>query len=89
MKGIRFVAEVLQCSLQGCASDASETDDAIEAEVAELLGGLGKHEEGADLWNSLSDYMGWENLEERWAGPGRIDPRVLEYLRAHATRAGS
>jgi uncharacterized Ntn-hydrolase superfamily protein len=69
--------------------DLIEADDALEAEVAELLGGLGKHQDGADLWDSLSYYMGWENLEERWAGPGRIDPRVLEYLRAHAARPGS
>jgi len=32
--------------------------------------------------------MGWENLEERWAGRGRVDPRVLDHLRAHAASAG-
>jgi len=32
--------------------------------------------------------MGWENLEERWAGRGRIDPRVLEYLRRHEREGG-
>jgi uncharacterized Ntn-hydrolase superfamily protein len=69
--------------------DLIVADGALEAEIADLLRGLGKLEEGTDLWDSLSDYMGWENLEERWAGPGRIDPSVLEYLRDHAARAGS
>ena len=61
----------------------------LEEEIRTSLGRLGRLDSQADLWDQLSDYMGWENLEERWAGPGRIDPRVLEYLRAHATRAGS
>lgn len=39
-----------------------------------------------DAWQgALGDWMGVENLEERTAAPGWIDPRVLEVLR---TRAG-
>ena len=53
----------------------------MEAEIRDLLSKLGRLDDGKGLWDSLSDYMGWENLEERWAGPGRIDPRVLDYLR--------
>lgn len=62
-------------------------DPALEQEIAEHLRRLDKLGPEEDLWQALSDYMGWENLEERWAGPGRIDPRVLEYLRRQA--AGS
>jgi uncharacterized Ntn-hydrolase superfamily protein len=66
--------------------DLLTADDALEAEIRGHLEVLGKIEPGADLWPALEDYMGWENLEERWAGPGRVDPRVLEYLRVHSAR---
>ena len=66
--------------------DLIAVDNALEWEIRGHLESLGQAEPGADLWPALEDYMGWENLEERWAGPGRIDPRVLEYLRAHAAR---
>ena len=58
----------------------------MEAEIAGMLTVLERLEPGQDTWDALSDYMGWENLEERWAGRGRIDPRVLDYLRHHAGR---
>jgi len=58
----------------------------LEAEIAGMLTVLERLEPGQDTWDALSDYMGWENLEERWAGRGRIDPRVLDYLRHHAGR---
>jgi uncharacterized Ntn-hydrolase superfamily protein len=61
-------------------------DPRLEEEIREHLARLGKIEPDADLWRALEGYMGWENLEERWAGPGRVDPEVLEYLRAHAAR---
>jgi uncharacterized Ntn-hydrolase superfamily protein len=36
---------------------------------------------------ALEDWMGVENLEERLAAPGWIDPRVLSFLRARAGAA--
>ena len=68
--------------------DLLDAGPALEAEIGAKLGALGKLEAGRDLWDALSDYMGWENLEERWAGRGRIDPRVLEYLREAAEGTG-
>ncbi|MBI4260910.1 MAG: DUF1028 domain-containing protein [Actinobacteria bacterium] len=66
--------------------DLIAADATLEGEIARMLTGLGRLEPGRDLWDALFDYMGWENLEERWAGRGRIDPRVLDHLR---TQAGS
>jgi uncharacterized Ntn-hydrolase superfamily protein len=68
-------------------SDLLSADAALEAEIQGMLAALGRLEHGRDVWEALSDYMGWENLEERWAGRGRIDPRVLGYLREQAGRA--
>jgi uncharacterized Ntn-hydrolase superfamily protein len=68
-------------------SDLIAADPALETELDELLAGLGRRQPDRDLWDDLSDYLGWENLEERWAGRGRIDPRVLDYLRRDAGRA--
>jgi len=62
-------------------------DEDVEREIRDLLTRLDRLDPRRDLWDSLSDYMGWENLEERWAGPGRLDPRVLDYLRRQAGHA--
>jgi len=59
-------------------------DATVEEEMRAMLGRLGKIEPGQDLWAAMQDYMSWENLEERWAGPGRLDPKVLDYLRQQA-----
>jgi uncharacterized Ntn-hydrolase superfamily protein len=67
--------------------DLIHADAALEAEITAMLTNLDRLGPGGDLWDALSDYMGWENLEERWAGRGRIDPRVLEYLRKQSGRA--
>ena len=64
--------------------DLIEADAGLEREIAERLDRLGKRNEDRDPWDDLFDYMGWENLEERWADKGRIDPRVLAYLRDHS-----
>ncbi|HEY7281628.1 MAG TPA: DUF1028 domain-containing protein [Actinomycetota bacterium] len=72
---------------QPVESELLTVDDALEGEIRSALSSLGRLPEGDGLWDALESYMGWENLEERWAGPGRIDPRVLAYLRAHAARA--
>src|SRR5918996_1587485 len=63
-------------------------DAKLEAEIGRHLTHLGKRSRGQDLWDALFDYMGWENLEERWVGKGRIDQRVLDYLRQHARGKG-
>jgi uncharacterized Ntn-hydrolase superfamily protein len=60
----------------------------LEAEIAGLLSAAGKLQPGGDVWDALFDYMGWENLEERWVDRGRIDPKVLDYLRRRAGSAG-
>jgi len=64
--------------------DLLDADESVETEIRDLLAKLGRLDDGKGLWESLSDYMGWENLEERWAGAGRVDPKVLEYLRNQA-----
>jgi uncharacterized Ntn-hydrolase superfamily protein len=64
--------------------DLIPVDPALEREMARLLRGLGKLDQGQDVWDALLDYMGWENLEERWADRGLIDPRVLEHMRSQA-----
>lgn len=65
--------------------DLVSADAALESEILSLLERLGRRSPGQDVWDALYDHMGWENLEERWAGRGRIDPRVLEHLRSGAT----
>ncbi len=56
-------------------------DDGLEGEIRSNLERLGKLEPGQDVWDALSGYMSWTNLEERWVGRGRVDPRVLDHLR--------
>jgi uncharacterized Ntn-hydrolase superfamily protein len=56
----------------------------LEREIDERLRGLDKRSGERDVWDDLFEYVGWENLEERWVGKGRIDPRVLAYLRDHS-----
>jgi uncharacterized Ntn-hydrolase superfamily protein len=65
-------------------SELIAADADLEAEIDQLLRRLRRRSAAADLWDALFDWVGWENLEERWAGPGRIDPRVLEHLRRQA-----
>lgn len=68
--------------------EVMDASPALEDEIGDHLLRLGKRAPDQDLWDALFDYMGWENLEERWVGRGRIDPRVLEYLRRHARMKG-
>src|SRR4051794_8170568 len=56
-----------------------EVDDALRAELRERLAARG--DEG-DLERAFSEWAGTENLEERIEGVERIDPVVLEQLRA-------
>jgi uncharacterized Ntn-hydrolase superfamily protein len=57
-------------------------DGDLAAEVRNRLRALGHVD--ADLDQALADWAGIENLEERLT-PGRIDPAVLEVLRATST----
>jgi uncharacterized Ntn-hydrolase superfamily protein len=66
------------------SSDILDVDALMEREIGEMLRALDRFDAERGVWDSLSDYLGWENLEERWAGVGKIDPRVLAYLRGHA-----
>jgi uncharacterized Ntn-hydrolase superfamily protein len=59
----------------------------LRDEIEAALTRLGKRRPDRDLWDDLSDYVSWENLEERWVGNGRIDTEVLAYLRRHASRS--
>lgn len=57
-------------------------DGAVRREVVRRLvaaGWMGSADE--PLERPLQDYLGWENLEERWVGADKIDPLVLEHLR--------
>jgi len=57
-----------------------EVDDALRAELDERLGRLG--------FETLADWAGVENLEERVDGEEAIDPFVLERLREKSDDAG-
>ena len=72
--------------------DESEVLDAdanpgLEDEIRSNLERLGRLQPEQDLWDTLTEYMGWANLEERWVGRGRVDPRVLDHLRRDAVHA--
>ena len=57
-------------------------DGDVGEEVADRLRQGGWLEGTADLPAALMDWMGWENLEERWADDAHVDPVVLAHLRA-------
>lgn len=55
-------------------------DDGLRAELIPLLEARGVDPQ-ADFGKALFEVLGWENLEERWIAPDRIDPGVLDHLR--------
>lgn len=58
-------------------------DGTLRSELAARLHTHGWLDDpGGDLTSPLMDYMGWENLEERWTDTDHIDPLVLAHLRA-------
>ena len=61
------------------AEEWIDVDDALAAELRERLGRLGFD---GELEKALMAWAGSENLEERVDGVERIDPVVLEELRA-------
>jgi uncharacterized Ntn-hydrolase superfamily protein len=54
--------------------------DLVRAEVQERLQTLGWWDVEVSLEDNLRAWMGWHNLEERWADASRIDPVVLREL---------
>lgn len=63
------------------AEDVVTVEADLERELSMRLKRLGRFAPGADLWVALFDWVSWENLEERWLGPHRIDQVVLNILR--------
>jgi uncharacterized Ntn-hydrolase superfamily protein len=55
-------------------------DRQVEEEIRRNLARLNRLNDGRDLWDDLFDFVGSENLEQRWIGRGRIDRGVLEHL---------
>jgi uncharacterized Ntn-hydrolase superfamily protein len=62
--------------------DLLDLDGELAEEVAALLTAAGHPPGGGGLDAALAAWAGVENLEERLV-PGRIDPVVLDHLRAH------
>jgi len=63
------------------AGDGADADRPMTGTPRPLPSGWDETWQGA-----LTDWMGVENLEERTAAPGWIDPRVLDMLRMRANR---
>ena len=69
--------------------DYLEIDAALASEIAELLTRAGYPATASNGYDEalkkvLFEYVGTENLEERWSDEARIERKVLEYLRARA-----
>jgi uncharacterized Ntn-hydrolase superfamily protein len=56
-------------------------NDAVAAELRSRLGVAAGSGYGDDVRKALYDYMGTENLEERWSDEARIEVQVLQYIR--------
>jgi uncharacterized Ntn-hydrolase superfamily protein len=61
--------------------DLLPLDQATGAEVKGLLEAAGWWDQDQSVGENLQAWMGWHNLEERWADEKRLDPVVLEQLR--------
>lgn len=69
--------------------DYLDIDAALASEIAELLTRAGYPATASNGYDEalkkvLFEYVGTENLEERWSDEARIERKVLEYLRARA-----
>ncbi|MGH3023527.1 MAG: DUF1028 domain-containing protein [Gaiellaceae bacterium] len=64
-----------------------EVDDGLAVELRQRLAELGYPDE--DLAAALAAWAGTENFEERVRGADRLDPVILEQLRASTPRSGS
>lgn len=72
------------------ASEAAlvAVDEGLRRELSAVLERRGFMAPGTSLGEALFTYLGWENLEERWAGAERIDPVVLHYIREREAEQG-
>jgi uncharacterized Ntn-hydrolase superfamily protein len=61
-------------------------DEVLRGEVGGVLESLDWWDADQTMEKNLQAWMGWHNLEERWAGDERIDPLVLQELRRAAQR---
>jgi len=66
-----------------------DVDDDLAREISGLLTRAGYAASGSQTYDealrkALFQYVGTENLEERWTDDARIERQVLEYLRARA-----
>lgn len=71
--------------------DFLAVDSAVAGDLREWLSGLGYEVPGGEgydegLKKTLFEYVGTENLEERWSDEAKIDRKVLDYLKDHAGR---
>lgn len=62
--------------------DVLELHRALRDEVTDILKTIGWWDDDAGLEDNLVGWVGWHNLEERWIDMDRIDPLVLEQLKA-------
>lgn len=61
--------------------DFLDVDEALVAELRSLLNLPGTSAYDAGLKSALLEFVGTENLEERWSDQGRLERGVLEHLR--------
>jgi uncharacterized Ntn-hydrolase superfamily protein len=61
----------------------TDIDETLAAELRQRLGASPGSGYDAPLKKALFDYVGTENLEERWSDEGRIEVRVLDYIRSN------
>ncbi|HEX2405111.1 MAG TPA: putative peptidoglycan binding domain-containing protein, partial [Acidimicrobiia bacterium] len=67
------------------SGDLLPFDEALRLEVQGLLDSIGWWDPEETPEDNLQNWLGWHNLEERWAGAGSIDPVVLGELRKTPT----
>jgi uncharacterized Ntn-hydrolase superfamily protein len=72
--------------------DFLDVDDQLAAELRRLLSGLGyEPEEGSgyddSLRKALFEYVGKENLDERWTEDPRVEKGVIDHLRSQPLSA--
>jgi len=69
-------------------SDWITLDEPLRGEIAKRLQASGWLTHGVALDDALMNYLGWENLEERWTDADSIDPVALAHLRRQLALPG-